>query len=74
MLQAWLSIGYVVLLAILVLTFAYGAGALPLSPSLLSCWVCPSGLDGNICTSNMDDRAYHGNGSVPQRSRRAEPA
>jgi hypothetical protein len=32
MLQAWLSIGYVVLLAILVLTFAYGAGALPLSP------------------------------------------
>ena len=42
MLQAWLSIGYIVLLAILVLAFIYGAGGIPASPLPLSWWVFPS--------------------------------
>ena len=47
MLQAWLSIGYIVLLAILVLAFILWRRGVPFWPSLHSCWVSPSGLDGN---------------------------
>ena len=47
MLQAWLSIGYIVLLAILVLAFIYGAGGIPASPLPHSWWVFPFGLAGN---------------------------
>ena len=47
MLQAWLSIGYIVLLAVLVLAFILWRRGLPFWPSLHSWWVSPSGLDGN---------------------------
>ena len=47
MLQAWLSIGYIVLLAIAVLAFILWRRAGPFWPSLHSWWVSPSGLDGN---------------------------
>jgi len=45
MLQAWLSIGYIVLLAILVLAFILWRRGLPFWPSLHSWWVSPSGLE-----------------------------
>ena len=48
MLQAWLSFGYIVLLAIFVLAFIlWRRGGVPFWPSLHSWWVFPSGLDGN---------------------------
>ena len=47
MLQAWLSIGYIVLLAFSCLPVSYGAGASPFWPFLHSWWGYRSGLDGN---------------------------
>jgi len=47
MLEAWLSIGYIVLLALLCSPLFYGAEGVPFWPSLHSCWVSPSGLDRN---------------------------
>jgi hypothetical protein len=48
MLQAWLSIGYIILLAILPLAFILWRRGAPFWPSLRSWWVSPSGLDGNM--------------------------
>ena len=47
MLQAWLSIGFIVLLAILVLALSCGAGTITSWPSPPSWWAFPSGLHGN---------------------------
>jgi hypothetical protein len=48
MLQAWLSIGYILLLAILVLALILWRRGVPFWPLLHSWWVSPSGLDGNM--------------------------
>jgi hypothetical protein len=70
MLQAWLSIGYIVLLAILALAFILrrrGDSVLAIAALVVGhsplVWL-------GIRPSNLDNRAHHGNGSAPQRSRR----
>ena len=69
MLQAWLSIGYIVLLAILVLAFILWRRRVPV---LAGCARrgYPALVWMGIRTSNMDNWRYHRNASAPQRSRR----
>ena len=65
MLQAWLSIGYIVLLAILVLAFIlWRRGAPVLAIAALVVGIPPLVWMG-IRTSNMDNRRHHRNGSAP---------
>ena len=67
MLQAWLSIGYIVLLAILVLAFILWRRGAP----ILAIAAVVVGIPlwfGWVRTSNMDNRRHHRNGSAPQRS------
>jgi hypothetical protein len=66
MLQAWLSIGYIVLLAILVLAFILWRRGLPVLAIFGG-----TALDWmGIRTSYVDDWPHHRNGSAPERSRR----
>ena len=70
MLQAWLSIGYIVLLAVLLLAFIlWRRGLRVLAIAALVVGV-PLWLRMGIRTSNMDKRGHHRNGSAPQRSGR----
>ena len=67
MLQAYLSIGYIVLLAILVLAFILWRRGAP----ILAIAALVVGIPlwfGWEYTSNMDNRRHHRNGSAPQRS------
>ena len=66
MLQAWLSIGYIVLLAILLLAFIlWRRGFAFLAIAALAVGVPPLVWMG-IRTSNMDKRGHHRNRSAPQ--------
>ena len=69
MLQAWLSIGYIVLLAILVLAFILWRGGSRSGHRCTRAGYPPLVWMG-IRTSYMDNRRHHRNGSAPQRSRR----
>ena len=68
MLQAWMSYGYIVLLAIGVLAYVLWRRGGEFWPSRRSWWASPSGSDCK-CASHMDDRRRDRNGSAPQRSR-----
>jgi Na+/proline symporter len=66
MLQAWLSIGYIVLLAILVLAFILwrrGTSVLAIAALVVG---IPLWFGWESCTPNMDDWRHHRNGSAPQ--------
>ena len=69
MLQAWLSFGYIVLLAVLVLAFILWRREVPFWPSLHSWWVSPSGLDGNTHVQHGQPASSQER-SAPQQSRR----
>jgi len=71
MLQAWLSIGYIVLLAVLVLAFSLWRRGGVRSGHRCTRGGYPSLVWMGIRTSNMDNRRHHRNGSAPQRSRRS---
>ena len=61
MLQAWLSIGYIVLFAILVLAFILWRRGGPVGHHCARGGYPPLGWMG-ICTSNLDNRSHRRNG------------
>ena len=66
MLEAWLSIGYIVLLAVLVLAIILWrrrASVLAIAALVVGIPLVWMG----IRTSNMDNRRHHRNGGAPQR-------
>ena len=69
MLQAWLSIGYIVLLAVFVLAFILWRRGGPVLAIRCTGGRYAHWFEWNT-PSNMDNRGHHRNGSAPQRSRR----
>ena len=70
MLEAWLSFGYIVLLAVLVLAFILwrrGSSVLAIAALVVGIPLC---VWMGIRTSIMDNRRHHRNGSAPRQSRR----
>ena len=68
MLQAWLSIGYIVLLAILMLAIILWRRGGVRSGHRCTRSGYPPLVRMGIRTSNMDNWHHHRNGSAPQRS------
>ena len=71
MLQAWLSIGYIVLLAIFVLGFFLWRRGSPILAITALVVGIPLWFGWEYSPSDLDNRRHYRNGSATQRSRRA---